>query len=451
MPRRVQDIVPNERRSIRNIPLKDEPSFEHPKTEKTPRKSSSEHSETTKEKGTEIPMHRISVTPPHSHIEKHSKKKHGWLSIILITIVVVMASGWIASVYFSSATFTIVPKRYPVTINGTYIAQAVAGSLLSYEISNITDTASLVVTATESSSVSTKAQGKVTLFNANSQAQRLVAGSRLSTGDEYVYRLKGSLTIPAKSTSGPGTIVAEIIADKPGEGSNITRSGSVGDLKFLGFKGTSRYETVYARLASDITGGLIGSKKIVPPSTLASTSAILKNNLTQKLLSQIQTIIPEGKIMYDNVHVISFSEPTLSGDDPDSAIITIKGTLNAILFDKKELVGRLVEKDTLSSFGAFSYNTSGLEDLDVNIANSKDFSVQKKNSLILRIKGDIAIVGDIPVKEIQAKLTGISLNETKEILKPYNLIIETGSGELIPPWSKVPTDPSRISVIIKDH
>lgn len=449
MPRRVQDIVPGDRRSIRDIPLKDGLDSENHKPEKTHRKSQHEAPESTKDKGIEIPIHRMSVTP--SHTEKHHKKKgSNWILITIISLIVIGASGWIASTYFSSATFTIVPKRYPVSINGTYIAQVTAGSPLTYELSNVEDTASVVVSATESATVSTKAQGKVTLFNANSQAQQLVAGSRLSSDGDHVYRLKSSLTVPAKSASGPGTIVTDIIADKAGESFNIKSSGSVADFKFLGFKGTFRYDTVYARLNSDITGGFVGSKKIVPQATLDSTAKSLQAELTQKLLDQAKSQIPEENITYDNVHVISFSTPTLGGDDPTSATVTVKGTLNVISFNKKQLIERLVEKDTLSSFGSFTYNSSGLENLDVSIANTKDFSIQKKNSLILRIKGNIDIIGNIPVEEIQSKLAGISLTETKEVLKPYSPVIETGSGELIPPWSKVPTDPKRISIIIEN-
>jgi hypothetical protein len=42
------------------------------------------------------------------------------------------------------------------------------------------------------------------------------------------------------------------------------------------------------------------------------------------------------------------------------------------------------------------------------------------------------------------------LADTQAILKPYyGSVIESGSGELVPSWSKVPSDLSRITVNVE--
>ncbi|KND47819.1 MAG: hypothetical protein AB197_01055 [Parcubacteria bacterium C7867-002] len=447
MPRRVQDIVPGDRRSIRNIPLKSEVQ---PEPEKTRRKHHDD-TETPKESSKEIPIRRIPVTPP-PHTHKKKGRGGEWLLIAFIVIGCVIIAGWVASEYFSRATFTIVPKSYSIPVNGTYIAKGTPGASLSYELVILTDSASTTVASTDGPSESTKAQGTVTIYNANSSIQNLVAGSRLTAPDGKIYRLKSSVTVPAaRSSATPGSLTTTVVADVAGADYNLTKTTTPIEFTFAGFKGTARYDTVYARLATDIKGGFVGSKKIIKPADLTAASAALSAQLTEKLLAQASTSIPDGYIMYDTVKTVAFSAPAISGNDPTQAVVTVQGTLTGIFFEKKKLIEQLAGTDEIASFDRFSYTSPGLELLDVSIANPKDFSPQKKTSLILRIKGDLGLVGTIPVTEIQEKLRGVSLAETQEILKPYSPVIETGSGELIPPWSKVPKDIERISVIIKEQ
>lgn len=446
MPRRVQDIVPSDRRSIRNIPLKNESPAEPEKT----RRKHHDPSETPKESAKEIPIRRIPVTPP-PHTHKKKSRGGEWLLIVFIVIGCVVIAGWVASEYFSRATFTIVPKSYSIPVNGTYIAKGNPGTSLSYELVILTDSASTTVASTEGPSESTKAQGTVTIYNANTQIQNLVAGSRLASPDGTIYRLKSSTTVPAaRSASTPGSITVILVADAAGAEYNLTKTASPTEFTFTGFKGTARYDIVYARLATDIKGGFVGSKKVIKPADLAAASAMLATQLTEKLLAQASTSIPDGYIMYNTVKTVAFSAPAISGTDPAQAVVSVQGTLTGIFFEKKKLIEQLAGTDEITSFDRFSYTSPGLELLDIAVANPKDFSPQKKTSLILRIKGNVELVGTIPVKEIQEKLSGVSLAETQQILKPYSPVIETGSGELIPPWSKVPKDIERILVIIKE-
>ncbi|MEK7646567.1 MAG: hypothetical protein AAB381_02635 [Patescibacteria group bacterium] len=458
MPRRVQDIVPSDRRSIRDIPIEHESAPKRTTADKPTRRSRTTVEEETphpapkteSKEGREIPIRRMPVVPP---AKKHSSSKHrflSWLFISLAVIGIVVLTAWVASAYFSRATFTIRPKVYPITVNGTYIAKGTPSTTLSYELVNFTGSATTTVPSTDGAPVSTKAQGTVTIYNDNAQVQRLVAGSRLSASGGEIYKLVSSVTIPAKTSAGPGKLTTKVIADLAGEEYNLTRS-IAGDLSFIGFKGTDKYRTVYAQAATDISGGFVGTKKIVPSSTLATTTAQLKAQLTARLLAQARAVLPEGYIMFDEVYSATFSNPQVYGTDPNQATVSIEGTVTGILFDQKRLVEQIAGKDEVSSFGEFDYTSPGLQDLDVTIANAKDFSPQKKNSLILRIRGALRLVGTVPVDDIRSKLAGVSLNETQDILKPYSPVIEAGSGELIPPWSSVPDDIERISIVIKEE
>lgn len=454
MPRRVQDIVPAEKRSIRDIPLSDEKKKgEDSKKERMADKTDIE----------EIAIHRIHKTfskipvTPNSTIpsqKKRTKKRGKWLLIALGTIIVIAVIGFIASSTYSKATFTIIPKIMPISVNGTYVAQygAIAPSL-AYDIITVKGSASSTVAASDGAKVSTKSTGKVTLYNEYSTSPiRLIAGTRLMNDTKRVYRLTGSVVIPGytKNTSGilPGSVTSDIVADVAGAEYNITKADSVSDFRIVAYADSDKYNSVYARSVGEITGGYVGVKKIVNQNTLASTSEILKSSIASSLLLEVNSAIPEGYVMFPSSYVTKFSSPQTSGDEKNAAVVSVDGTMYGIIFKKTDLSEKISQGKAISDFGKFGFISQGIEDLSFNIANIKDFAPEKKSSLVMHLKGDVRLIGNVPVNEIKNKLKGESLVSSEQIFKSYNAVIESGQGELVPPWAKIPTDPDRISITV---
>lgn len=420
MPRRVQDIVSNDHRSIRDIPVEREK--------------------------------RMSFTPPTSKRKKRRGIK--WFVVTLATIVIIALAGFLASTFFSRAVFTIVPKSLEISVNNTYVAYSapVAGQL-GYELVSIHGTASTTVPSSNSTESSAKSQGKITIYNAYSaEAARLIAGTRIANDSGLVYKLTGSVVIPGYTKSGskiiPGSVSATVIAAEAGQKYDISKNDPISDFKMLGFKGTPRYDSIYARATSDFTGGFIGSKKVVAKDVMASTTELLKSKLTASLLSKIRDSIPEGYVMYDDSYVTSL-EPISSTDaGQDLSVISEGMTLYGILVKRADLIRSIGGDKAIASFGNFAYSAPGMDTLDFNIANIKDFDPLKKGTLILHLKGDVKLVGVVPVDELKKKFGGVGLADTFDILKPYSSVINISqsSGELAPPWSKVPTDPDRVTI-----
>ena len=459
MPRRIQDIIPSERRSIRNIPLE--------KSTKTVLETKkSERSTPPKEKVYEIPIHHTEeevVEVPKekkqaaSKENKNRKKRQwNWLLLALGICVIVAGIGFVASNQYSHATFTIIPRVIPVSINRTYVTQATPGNGIMYELAAFKGVASTTISASSGASISTKAQGKIVLYNSfSTQSQRLVAGTRLTDSSGRIYRLNSSVSVPgytSKSNSViAGSITGTITADAAGDSYNISATDSVSDFKIPAYQGTTKYESIYGRVTTSISGGFIGVKKIVDQTLIASTTALLQKQLITDLSSRATTTVPTGYVMYPNAYTTSFTTPTVGGTDPKNATVSVQGTLYAILFKKTDLASRITGTSTTASFGTFPYTMPGLESLHFSIVNSKDFSPEKKNSLIVRIQGDMKLVGLIPIDDLKKKLAGASLSQTESILKPYSQVIGPGSsGELTPPWAKVPNDPARITITIKE-
>jgi hypothetical protein len=239
MPRRVQDIVPGGHRSIREVPIEHVPETKRTSTAKPRTSHIKKLDKLTKDMeleiehlakaDTKIQSHKAPVAETHPHHHPHKTKKGGfrWVLITFGIILVVAAIGFIASTYFSRATFTIVPKSIPVSVNGTIVAQhtsaAKTADSLTYETITVRSTATTTVPASDGPSISTKAQGKVTIYNTYSEnSQQLIAGTRIANSSGRVYRLTGSVVVPGSgSNRSPGSVVATVVADQSGQAYNI--------------------------------------------------------------------------------------------------------------------------------------------------------------------------------------------------------------------------------------
>jgi len=379
-----------------------------------------------------------------------------WPIVTIVVLVAIVIIGYFASAHYSQATFTIVPKVIPVTVNSAYVAQSSPqGSGLYYNVITLSGSATTTVVATNGASTNTKSTGKATFYNASSTSPvRLIAGTRLSNDGGLIYRLTSSIVIPGYTKSAgaivPGKLIASIVADQPGQNYNIPKSDQPSTLKIVAYKGSPKYDTIYAKPVAGVTGGYSGTKKIVSPATIASSTAALSSEITASLLNTLKSSIPAKDIMYDKSYVVTFGAPVIGGGATSSASMSLQGTLYAITFPKEKLVQTLAGVQTIALFGNFSYTTPGLDSLQVTITNLKDFSPQKKGALVVRASGNIKVIGTVPVDEIKKKLAGMTLASTQDLFKSYSPVIESGSGELAPPWAKIPSDLSRVKVTVQN-
>lgn len=459
MPRRVEDIIPSGRRSIREIPVE---SVKPLREENIAARDETEQPSTARKAGgREVPLKRLPIAPPLLHEKKLGRNSKGKKVTLAVFGVLIVFAGiaYTASTLFSRALFTIMPREVPVAVNGTFVVSSTpkAGSLV-YEILTASAEASTTVPAIEGALIEQKARGTVTLYNAHRPtAWRLVAGTRLTDdGGTSVYRLTGSVSIPGYTKSSNGTIIpgklnTTVVADQAGQEYDIPFGKTTTDFTVIAYKGTDKYETVYAKLAKNITGGFVGRKKTIEPAVLASTTANLKAQLTARLRSEVEKLIPRGKMIYDDAYLTYFGDTTIGGDETNKAVVSVKGTMNGIVFDRAELVKKLAGVMAVDTFGEYAYDAPGLELLDFSISNPKDFSPEKKNALVIQLKGDMKLAGAVPVNELKAKFAGLSLSETEEILRAYApaLDLEQSFGQVVPPWSKVPKDPGRIEIFVK--
>ena len=463
MPRRVQDIIPGNHRSVRDIST---PKVS--KHEAAPRATSSELKKEKKDQAV-IKIHREHT--PDEIEEKESptppirRRKHRsgfpWIIGILGVVIIFAGLAFGISGHFASATFNLVPKVQSINVNGTYIIPSITStsSPFGYEIVTLSGVASTTVSAVQGAFTQTKAQGSIKIYNTfSSQSQRIVAGSRLSGASGLVYRLTSSIIVPGYTTSGsnivPGSITTTMIADQTGSQYNISGSDLVSDFKFVEYKGTPKYNGLYATLVSTVAGGFSGTRVVIAPNLLASTTLLIQKNLSANLRAQLGSNIPTGYVMYPGVYGSTFASPVVSSLNSTTAQISAGVTVYGIIFKKINLAHFLSAASSTNMFGTSGYITPDIDNLSVSLANPKDFSPITRTNLVAHFSGTFTMVGSIPVDTLKQSFLGISLSQTASILKKYSNIIDIShsSAEITPPWvGTVPNDPKRVTINVKSQ
>jgi hypothetical protein len=181
----LQDIVPAERRSIRNVAVehvsKAPSKLEDKPIRRRPR------AVVVEGEVEEKPAPRVEPKVEHKAVfmpRKPAKKKGtGKNSVIIFLVICVCLAviGFAISLLYSQAVVTIVPKEAHFNIDGTerYTAKKnPVASELGYEVVNISDEVKETVTATKGPLIQSKAKGTVNIYNNYSAAaQKLLAGT----------------------------------------------------------------------------------------------------------------------------------------------------------------------------------------------------------------------------------------------------------------------------------
>lgn len=452
MPRRVEDIIPKNGRSIRDVPLS-------LPTKSSPNKDLSDDAPIGTEKESKINIKKLPISPPLLRKDNKKTKKGKKFLFISLGIVIIIAGGaFVASAYLSRAIFTIIPKEIPVSIDSTYVVSGTEKTdSLSYNVVTVKADADVSVPAKQGPLVQKKAQGTITIYNNySSSSWRLVAGTRFANASGKVYRIASSVSVPGftKASDGskiPGKISAKVSADQAGEDYNLSVDNSLGDLKIVAYKGNEKYDYFYARVSTNISGGYIGNDKIINPEVLSSTTEALKAKLRVILVDKLRQEIAEGRITFDNAYVAIFGDAVIGSGTTDTAKISMNATFYGITFDEKQILNKIAGEATVASFGNGKYEAVDLENISFSISNPNDFSPTKNNTLIMRLKGNIKLIGVVPVDELKQKFAGLSLSETQEILRSYSsvIVLEKSSGQVVPPWVKIPKNVEKISILTK--
>ncbi len=430
MPKNIlQDVNPPKKRSIRDIPLKNDSKITSEPTKSNPKKNN-----LADFSGPIEGIRNSKITP---------SKKKWWIGLIIIFIIILFALSFV----FSSATISIIPKQETIDFDAYFTASldSSGDNSVPFEIFTIEDIGSKTTFNFKEKEVEQKASGEITVFNTyDSSDQRLVKNTRFETSDGLIYRIQKSLVVPGRTVKDgeiiPGSIKAIVYADSPGEEYNRDLT----DFTIPGFKGTDRFSKFYAKSNTRMIGGFSGQMKVIDDSEKDSMRVDIRFEKDRELREQLYSQIPEGFVLFDdNIYIDFESQPNI--DMGDSVAVVEKIFINAVLFNKRDL-SNYIARSVMSDYSSGDVEIGNIEDLNFDIDDSQSFLPIEDSSFEFNLNGLANFVWVFDEDKLKADFAGKTKKNTNNILSNYAGIVEA-EASISPFWKiKFPKNLNKIKI-----
>lgn len=404
-------------------------------------------------------VHKPSHTPQREEIEheeisyRPQTQRSGWswsriTGVVIAALAIVGGGLYGLSFAFRGATVTVIPKTVPGTIELSLTAGQGEAATLHYEVMTIPQTTTREVTATHTDTSSMKAKGSVVLYNFQTTSQQLVATTRFADPSGAIFRLPQAVTIPKKTSAGPGQITVTLVADVGGPAGNI----DLADFTVVAFKGTAKEKLVYGRSKTAFTGGTSGAVFFLTDEEHKAVLGELKAEAEAKLKDDVLKQIPEGYVLLPESLTFTPDTDGNSKNDPSqtaTVTVTYTGKGRAILLKKDELETaflKAVAPDETVDVSKVTF--TGTESLAYSITTDLVKTPTPKQ-LAFTVKGDIAAVWKIDTDAVKNLLGGVKRSVFASIMQTVSSV-ERAELVLHPFWmSTLPTDTTKIDIVIR--
>ena len=275
-------------------------------------------------------------------------------------------------------------------------------------------------TTGKSGGTNQKARGTVVIENNYStDAQPLVATTRLETADGKLFRLVSGVVVPGMTNTGgkkePGAIEASVMADQAGPEYNIDAT----TFTIPGFKGGPKYAAFSARSAKAMIGGGSGGLSdvaVVAKVDLETAEREAKEKAKEDFLGEMRSdLLPDEKVLDEEVEVALLAPATLPSVGTVANTFDYKATFKVRVFifsEKavKERVEAMSEK-----------NLEGMKFKPVSSDITYSDSVPNFSDGTLRLKAHalLAMESDIDRDKLRGALLGKSEDGIKQVLESF--------------------------------
>ena len=391
-----------------------------------------------KEQSERIPKERINIWTGINSRTKKSFKNFPKKSLVALGVVSVILLGAIIYLSTGSANISLTPKKQildmqlRVSASDKFSVVDAGLNRIPGQLFNIEKTASQVFQTTGEKEVAQKARGKITVYNEyGTTPQVLIATTRFQTSDGLVFRTLKGITVPGTKVENgkiiPGTISVEVIADKPGQSYNIPASKfSIPAFNERGDSG--RYEKIYGKSDSAMTGGAIGKAKVVTDLDFNTAKQTLSDQVTKDVEDSLKTQVSGLKVINSSSVQLKAPESTAKVDEAaDSFNMSIGGSIKTIGFKEDDLMGLIKqyidknqnlivipEKLTLSYDNLTFDDTNNTLTFTVNIKGNGYAKID-----IEKIKTDLADKSEKAIKDYFKGAVSSSVESVKVVLSPF--------------------------------
>lgn len=378
-------------------------------------------------------------------MEKTKKSRFFFKFLIFFLILILLgAFVYVALNRISTAVINISPHREDLAIDSRLRAYTnTTATGLSFEVMQLNAEESGLVTATGISSGGQKASGKITVYNNYGSApQKLIANTRFQTSDGKIYRIKGAISVP-----GMGMTEATVYADQAGEEYNIGPS----NFTLPGLKGGARFEKVFAKSKTAMSGGSSGNTRIVKKEDLDSVKASISEKIKNRLKEMFFRQKPEGYLLFADAVKIEYADnpdnPKVGDSSIQSMTFKTKGAAVGYLFKKDALSKALVD-DNAGSLKKAPKNDS----ITVNNLESLDFSLisadSKNKEITVRLKGNADFVWAVDTTKLLEEMINYKGKDYTSVFQNYPAIEKATIVQSPKWWKKFPSDKSKVKINI---
>jgi hypothetical protein len=434
------------RRMLEDIKIKKERIFVEPEKTTFPVK-----------KIEEIKKEKVFSEPFTKRLYSNPQPPKKTIKLRKIVFILFVFSIFIGLIFWSSKLFeevnvTITKKHQVYNLDKeVYTASKTDGSMIPFEVMILSGDKSEKVNLTQSSTVSIKAKGEITLYNEyNKETEKLVANTYLSDENGIVYLTDKPVSIPGyKEIDGviiPGQVIVGATSFLPGESYN----GNPAMFTINAYKNTPKFKKIYGKASTPFTGGASGlmysmeekDKDIL----LGKADASLEDNL----LNKVDSLIPNDYIFYPNAY--NFSSKIDDGvlSKTAEADINVSGVLSVVLLKEDDLVNAIIKKKLpkISKEEMDKIEINGIDQLIFNFTNIDQLVTKDLDSISFSLKGDLDFIWNPDTALLKSKLKGISKENILEIFK-QDIGIEDAKLKIFPPWVKtLPLDEEKIKIQI---
>lgn len=432
----VQDVVPSQKKSIRDIPIpKNQKQFNGtstpPPSIPTPPRAG---------EGTTPP---VPPTPPQQPEKprgipprRRGKKKFYLLGLGIALLAVVFVA---VLSFFDTAEITITPRQENIAVNQTFTATRSGDAAgVPYQTIRVEGENGAVVPATEGEFVETKASGTIRVENTYSEeSQRLIANTRFEAEDGKIYRIQDAITVPGMNGTTPGTIDVTVYADEAGpeynkSSASFTIPGLEGDPRFDGFKATT---------VSTLSGGFSGTAKKVDEDVKTDAQERIQTELRDELIAEAEATVPGNFVFLPGASTFTFEEMPQSNVTTDSVQINERLILEGVIFEEDVLTDAILGLVFSDARGKASI--TNLSELSFEVPENIE------EEFTFTVSGNANIVWDIDEGKLQDDLAGTKRKNINTVLVNYPAI-ERAEAVLRPFWKRsFPRDGNEINVRIE--
>ena len=381
-------------------------------------------------------------------LEMEKTKKSRFLFKLIISFLILIllgAFGYVALNRVSTAAINISPYKETLAIDSRLRARANATTDgLSFEIMQLNAEESGLITATGITSGGQKASGKITVYNNYGSApQKLIANTRFQTSDGKVYRIKGAISVP-----GMGVLEATVYADQAGEEYNIGPA----DFTLPGLKGGARFEKVFAKSKSAMSGGSSGNIRVVKKEDIDSVRASINEKIKNRLTEMFSKQKPEGYVLFDDAVKIEYIEnsdnPKVGDSSGRAMTFKVKGSATGYLF-KKDALSKALTDDNAGDLKKVPKNdpilVENIESLDFSLISAD----AKNKEITVRLKGNADFVWTVDTAKLLEEMLNYKGKDYTSVFQNYPAIAKASIVQSPKWWPRFPKDKSKIKINIE--